>query len=343
MSQNFKSALLTGTIVFAALAAANTAMAQQKVTLKFANWLPPVHHWTKTAAAFSKSIEDASGGTVKIVIDKSAVAKPPGQFDLAKNGIRDMVMHVAAYTPGRFVMYRMAEVPFATPNAATGSEGFHKWYVKNGFDKVEFKGAVLVSAFVHGPGLLHSKKEIKSVADIKGVKIRVGGGGVLMARSLGGVPVAMSATKAHESLQRGTTDAAFFPWEAVHGFKLAKLVKYHLEIPGGLYTTPFMVAMNKKRFDGLPARARQALLTAGGARGARLIGERWDAADKVGRQDAINAGNKIQTISPAQSKAWGKRISLISDNWIKKANEKGYNGQKLLQELRAMMGGKSSS
>ena len=81
--------------------------------------------------------------------------------------------------------------------------------MENGFDKKEFKGAKLLSGFVHGPGMLHSKKEIKSLSDIKGVKIRVGGGGVLIAKSLGAVPVAMSATKAHESLQRGTTMLLF--------------------------------------------------------------------------------------------------------------------------------------
>ena len=141
-------------------------------------------------------------------MDKGALAKPPGQFDLAVNGVRDMVMHVAAYTPGRFVFYRMAEIPFATKNAATGSEGFHKWYVENGFDKKSSKARNFcpVSSMVWA---CCTAKEIKSLSDIKGVKIRVGGGGVLIAKSLGAVPVAMSAIKAHESLQRGTTDAAF--------------------------------------------------------------------------------------------------------------------------------------
>ena len=143
-----------------------------------------------------------------------------------------------------------------------------------------------------------------------------------MAKRLGAVPVAMSATKAHESLQRGTTDAAFFPWEAVHGFKLSKLVKFHLEVPGGLYTTPFMVAMNKKKYDGLPAKAKRALDTAGGAAGARLIGEGWDAADKAGKQAAEKAGNKIQTISASNQKAWAKALQSIKAGWIAKANKK---------------------
>ena len=261
------------------------------------------------------------------------------RFDLAVNGVRDMIMHVAAYTPGRFVFYRMAEIPFATKNSATGSVGFAKWYAKHGFEKEEFKGAKLMAAFVHGPGLLHSKKEIKTLEDLRGVKIRVGGGGVLIAKSLGAVPVAMSATKAHESLQRGTTDAAFFPYEAVHGFKLAKLVKFHLEIPGGLYTTPFMVAMSGKTWNGLSADAKRAIDKAGGAAGAKLIGARWDAADAVGKSDANKVGNKINIISSAEKSKWAKAIQIINDNWIKKANSKGKDGKALIADLRKMMGG----
>jgi len=329
---------LSGALAVGASFAAS-APASAETTIKFANWLPPVHHWTKTARAFADSIEAASGGKIKVTMDKGALAKPPGQYDLAVNGVRDIVMHVAAYTPGRFVFYRMAEIPFATKNSETGSEGFNKWYLEHGFDKKEFKGARLLSGFVHGPGMLHSKKEIKSLDDIKGVKIRVGGGGVLIAQSLGAVPVAMSATKAHESLQRGTTDAAFFPWEAVHGFKLTKLVKYHLEIPGGLYTTPFMVAMSDKKWNSLTAEEKRAVDKASGPAGAKLIGARWDAADKVGKDGAIKNGNVINVISDAEKAKWSKAIAIITDNWIKKANEAGQDGKALVDSLRKHMGG----
>lgn len=342
MSKALKYGLLAGTAMLVTAGMTSSAQAQEKISLKFANWLPPVHHWTKTAAAFAKTIEDASGGKISIAIDKSPVAKPPGQYDLAKNGVRDLIMAVAGYTPGRFPLYRMSESPFLTPNSATGSEGFHKWYTGHGFDKEEFKGTVLISAFVHGPGLLHSQKEVKTIDDLKGMKIRAAGGGALIAKGLSAVPVAIPAPSAHESLQRGTTEAAFFPWEAVHGFKLSKLVKYHVEVPGGLYTTPFMVAMSKKKFDGLSADARAAIMKAGGATGARFIGQRWDEADKVGKADAIAAGNTITTLSPEQQKVWAKAIDVVRTNWIQKANEKGKNGAALYEELKAMMGGKAS-
>ena len=236
-------------------------------------------------------------------------------------------------------LFRMAEVPFATPNAETGSPGLVSWYMKHGYHNTEFKDTQFITGWVHGPGMLHSKKSIKTLEDIKGVKIRVGGGGVLIAKSLGAVPVAMSATKAHESLQRGTTDAAFFPFESIKGFKLAKLVGHHLEVPGGLYTTSFWLTMHKKKFAGLPAKARNALTAMGGAAGARLIGRHWDQADAVGKSVAIKNGNKINVISATEKARWAKAVQIIKNNWIEKANKKGQNGKALMEELLTMMKG----
>lgn len=333
-----KAILLAGGAALGLAAYSGTGSAAE-VTLKSGHWLPPVHHYTKTAQNWIKTVEAASGGKLKIALDKSALAKPPGQYDLVKNGVRDLTMGVAGYTPGRFRLFRMAEVPFATPNAETGSPGLHTWYTKHGFDKQEFTGTKLIVAFIHGPGMLHSKKQIKTLEDIKNVKIRVGGGGVLIAKSLGAVPVAMSATKANESLTRGTTDAAFFPYESIKGFRLAKLVKYHLEIPGGLYTTSFFINMNKRKYDGLPGWAKRAFAKAGGATGAKFIGRHWDAADRVGKAAAKAAGNKIQTISAREQARWAKAIRVVRDNWIKNANDKGLNGKALLEELLSMMKG----
>ena len=208
-----------------------TAASAQKVTLKMAHWVPPVHHLTVTYANWAKTVRDASGGTLDIKVDKSPLAKPPGAYDLAKNGVRDLAWGVAGYTPGRMPLIRGIEVPFATKNSITGSPVLWNWYTKNGLHKNEFDDTKLITVFVHGPGVLHSKKPIVRLEDMKGVKVRVGGGGVPIAKNLGGIPVAMSATKAHESLQRGTTTATLFPWEAIRGFRLVKLVSHHLQVP----------------------------------------------------------------------------------------------------------------
>ena len=328
-----------GTVVVASLALAAASQAQN-VTLKMAHWVPPVHHLTNTYAKWIASVSAASGGTLTVKLDKSRLGKPPGQYDLAKTGVRDLTWGVAGYTPGRMPMIRGAEVPFATPNSATGSPALYTWYTKNGLHKAEFNDTRLITAFVHGPGLLHSKKAIQTLEDLKGVKIRVGGGGVPIAKSLGAVAVAMSATKAHESLQRGTTSAAFFPWEAVRGFRLVKLVNHHLEIPGGLYTTSFWLTMAPKAWKKLSGAHKKALMKAGGVAGAKLIGQGWDDADAAAKKLAIDAGDHtIGTIAPDELKRWSAKLDIIRETWIKRANTKGHDGKKLLAELTSMMKG----
>ncbi len=310
--------------------------AQAATELRMANWLPPANHMYQTLGAWNKKVEEASGGSLIIKLDKAPLAKPPGQYDLAKKGIADFAYAVLGYTPGRFEVARGSELPFLSPNAKVGSQAVWDWYARNVGDK-EFNDVKLITMWVHGPGLVHSKTEIKTLGDLVGVKLRVGGGGVAMSKALGAVPVAMSAPKAHESLQRGTTDGALFPWEAVHGFRLVKLVKYHLDIPGGLYTTPFALLMNKAKWNSMSAEHKAVLDKLGGLWGAGWIGQRWDDADDVGRGDAKANGNVIQTIDPAELGRWRQKISFMNQDWIKKVNAKGWNGEALLKDLKATM------
>ncbi|MCZ6862243.1 MAG: TRAP transporter substrate-binding protein [Alphaproteobacteria bacterium] len=316
---------------------AATPLTAKAETLRLANWLPPFHHMTRTLADWVAEVDKASGGTLKIVVLKAPLAKPPGQYDLAKNGIVDISWGVPGYTPGRFPIMRVMELPFLSPNAEIGSAALWAWYAKHKMIAREYGDTKLLAVWVHGPGVLHTKKQVTRLEDLKGMKLRVGGGGVQIATKLGGVPVAMSATKAHEALLRGTVSGTFFPYESVKGFRLSKLVKYHLEFPGGLYTTPFFMVMNKKRWNGLSAKHKAVLNKVGGQWGSRFIGKHWDAADRAGNALAMKVGNKIQTIKPAELARWRAKVQPMYDEWIAKANKAGLNGKALLADLKMVM------
>lgn len=320
---------------FLAAAAGVTAAEAQTQRLRMANWLPPKHHVTVALQQWTKEVEKASGGTLKIRILKSPLAKPPGQYDLAKNGIADIAWGVAGYTPGIFPLLRAWELPFVSPNAEKGSVAAWNWYTKNGLAQREWKDAHLVLLWVHGPGHLHTKTKVTKIEDLKGMKLRVGGGGVAMADKLGGVPVAMSATKAHESLLRGTTSGTLFPWEAIKGFRLSKLVKYHLEFPGGLYATPFWMAMSNKAWNRLSAKHKAIITKYGGEWGSRFMGANWDKADAAGRELAKKTGNVISTIDAKEYERWKAKVQFMDKEWVDRANKMGLDGAKLLQELRS--------
>lgn len=310
------------------------AMAQN-TSMRISTWLPPVHHMNAvTLPMWIDAVAAASGGSIDLNIDPAPIASPPEQYNIVRDGAADVAYHVAAYTPGPFEIARGVEMPFLSPNAEIGSMAAYDWYDRNiGFD-AEFDDVKVLTIFVHGPGALHSKTPVSTLEDLENLKIRVGGGGVRIAEALGAAPVAMPAPSAYEALQNNVVDAAMFPWESIRGFRLNELVSHHLEIPGGLYTTFFAVVMNRSRWDGLSDEHKQMLTEYGGVEGARIFGRGWDLADEAGKA-AVAEGAEIVSLSEEEQARWAERLTFVEADWLALANERGHDGQALLDDLRA--------
>jgi TRAP-type C4-dicarboxylate transport system substrate-binding protein len=322
-------------IVLVAMIHSSTVVADT-VSLRMATWVPPMHHLHRTFTEWVAQIERASGGSLKIFLDEAPLATPPGQYDLVKNGLADLAFHVLGYTPERFGVVRGVELPFMSPNAEIGSRALWDWYTRN-VGNQEFKDVKVVTLFVHGPGILHTNKQVKTLEDLAGMKLRVGGGGVAIARALGAVPVAMTAIKAHQALMRGTTEGTLFPWEAIASYRLTGLAPYHLEIPGGLYTTAFAVVMNKARYESLSPEHKALIDRFGDSYGAAFIGRHWDEADRESREEAMANGETVHTLAPAELERWRARVAFMAGEWTSRMNERGVDGAALLDELRAAM------
>ena len=108
-----RKATLLAFVASAVLASASRSGAAQKADLEDGVLGRPSHHMVQTQEAWAKTIFDASGGNLVIEIDKAPLAKPDGQYDIVKNGVRDLVWHVPGYTrrPLRPVPGRRAAVP----------------------------------------------------------------------------------------------------------------------------------------------------------------------------------------------------------------------------------------
>jgi TRAP-type C4-dicarboxylate transport system substrate-binding protein len=338
LQKSLVSILAAGAVVAFGVAPA----AAQKQTLKMAYWAGPSHHMVQTLQDWIKTIEQASGGNLTIEVDKAPLAKPNGQYDLVKNGVRDMVWHVPAYTPGRFDMFRVSELPFLCPNAETCAPALWNWYTQNKLVDKEFTDTKLLVAFMHGPGGVHTKKKVTTLEEIKDIKVRAGGAGVPIGKALGMSVVAMPATDAHEALQRGTVEGVLFPYEAMPSFRLMDLVNAHLEIPGGMYTASFIININPKSFDKLSDSNKAALMKASGEAGSRLFGKAWDTADARAKAQAKKAGHSISVLSDKELVRWKEKLQFVTDSWLKQAKEKGHDGQKLLDDFKARVKAASS-
>ncbi len=324
------------------LALGVTTASAQKQTLRMAHWAGPSHHMVQTQEAWAKMVLEASGGNLVIEIDKAPLAKPDGQYDLVKNGVRDLGWHVAGYTGGRFDLFQMSELPFLCPSSSVCSAVLWKWYAKHGLAAKEFTDATLVNAFVGGPFHIHLTKPARTLDELRGMKLRVAGASVPIAKALG-LPVAvLPATDAYEAMQRGVVDGTIFPWEAINSFRLNELAKFHLEVPGGLLTSAFMIVGNTKAINALSPANKAALMKASGEAGSAMFGKYWDAANEKGRADAKSRGHTIETIAPAELEKWRPLLKSATEEWLKKASAKGVDGQKLLDDFQSMVKAASS-
>lgn len=311
-------------------------MAQDTVTLRMSTWLPPQHHLiSDTLPTWIAAVEEASNGTLKIQLDPAPVAQPPAQYDIVRDGVADMGYHVMAYTPGPFEIVRAVELPFLAPSAEIASQAAWDWYERNiGFEE-EFKDIKVVTIMASGPGVIYTKEPVETLEDLEGVKLRVGGGGVRIAEALGAVPVALPSSQSYESIQKGVADGTMFPMEAAKGHRISELVKYHTEVPNGLFSTPFAIIMNQAKYDSLSDEHKAVLDQVGGLAGAKMLGQGWDRADVAGREFAEANDAVFYTLPEEELKRWEEKVSVMNDDWIALANERGLDGEALLEDLRA--------
>jgi TRAP-type C4-dicarboxylate transport system substrate-binding protein len=182
----------------------------------------------------------------------------------------------------------------------------------------------------------HSKKLILTADDVKGQKIRVGGDvPKAIVEAFGGVVITQPAPKSYEILSAGIADGIMFPTESLKSFNIATLVPYTTYVKGGLYSSSFWFAMNKKKFDGLPKADQDAIMSVSGEHFARLAGAGWDKADQEGREAMKAAGAKIQEMSPAFIGELKKLTEKLEADYAAKMDKMGLNGKDVIRSFRA--------
>ena len=325
-----------------ALTSAGTALAQT-VTLKFHTFMSPQSNvWKDMHIGWMDKVEKESGGRIKFERYPAMQlgGTPFNLFDQAKDGVVDVVWTLVGNTPGRMPRTEVFELPFMMTNAEATSRAMWEYVQANAKD--EFKDVHLIALHVHGPGVIHTKdKPIKSVADLKGLKMR--GPTRLttnMLKSLGAVPVGLPLPQIPDAMSKGVIDGAVIPWEVVPSVKVNELAKFHSEFDPklpALYTTTFVMAMNKAKYDALPADLKKVIDANSGLETSAWLGKTQEGNDPRGRKTAEERNNTITRLTPADYEAFRKAADLVDDDWVKEMAGKGINGKQLLDTAKALI------
>ena len=332
-----RRALLKSSLALAGLGlAVLPQLSQAQTVLTTSSWVPPSHLLTRMLAAWGVEVEKATQGRVKVQMLPKAPAAAPGTFDAVRDGLVDIGYVTASYTPARHKLPLLAELPGGGKDAVINSVAYNRIHWKYLHKANEYKGVKLLGVFTHGPGqMFNTKKPIDKVEDLKGMKIRSGGGiSEEMARALGASALVKPAPESYEILSSGVADGVFFPLESIVSFKLDKLVKYATLFPGGFYGSSFGFFMNEDKWNKLSKQDQDAITAISGEHLAILAGKYWNEGDRVGMEAMKAAGVQIANASPALIQSVSDRAKTIEAEWIKNANARGVDGAKVLAEFR---------
>lgn len=321
---------------FATAAAAGlpwqSAQAQDKVELKLHSFVPPTHSiWLDPLTPWAKEVEKRSNGrmTVRMFPSMQLGGRPPELYRQMVQGIADIVFTLPGYTASDFPMMSLTELPGTATDAEDGTRklwaNFDKFFAK------EYEAAkVLMLWNSDTAGVMSRAKPIRTMEDMKGMRIRTPSRAQsAQLTALGAIPVDMPVTQIYNALERGVVDATMIPLSAMLDFKLLEVVKY-LTVDAPLGRSPFLVAMNRKRYEGLAPDLKKIIddttgleMSLGGAR----------SYDKKNKQ-ALEEGRKqreVISLDPKERERWLAIFRKLAQEQAAEIDKKGLPGTALVR------------
>ena len=235
------------------------ALAQEE--LKLHSFVPPNHViWTDVITPWAQEVAKLSNGklTVRLFPAMQLGGKPPELYRQVVQGISDACFTLPGYTSNDFPMMALTELPGTASDAADGTRKL--WAHFDKFLARDFKETKVLMLWNSDTASLMSKnKPLRTLDDLKGMKIRAPSAAQsAQLEALGATPIDMPAPQIYNNLDRGVIDATMIPMSAALDFKLIEVAKY-FTIDAPLGRSPFLVAMNKGRYEKLPADLRKVI------------------------------------------------------------------------------------
>jgi len=319
------------------------AAAQTPITLRLHHFLSPQANAHKFwLAPWAEKIARDSGGRLKVDVYPSMQlgGRPTQLFDQSRDGVVDIVWTVAGNTPGRFPRLEVFELPFIS--SGTGeqtSQAIWEYYQK--YSIGELKDVKVLAVFAHGKGNIYTKdRVIKSIADMKGLKIRVPSRPINdTLQNIGALPQAIPAPGVPEALAKGVVDGVVMPYEIVPALKLNELTNTVTDFDGNrsLYTLVFLFTMNKAKYDALPDDLKKVIDDNSGAGLSRQVGKGYDEWDKFGLEAVDKAKMTVSRITGTELEGWKAASKPVIDAWVETRTKAGDNGAELLRSAQDLM------
>jgi TRAP-type transport system periplasmic protein len=312
-----------------------------QVTLKLHHFMSSVSSaHDKFIVPWARKVQADSNGRIRIDIFPSMQlgGAPAHLFDQARDGDADIVWTAPGLTPGRFAKIEMFDLPFVpSRRALVSSKALEDFAAVNLKD--EFREVRPLCFSCADRGVIHANAPIRTVEDVKDLKIHVStrfAGEAL--HLLGAQPVPMPVGQLQLAVNQRVIDGCLDPWHLMPALRLNDILKTHTEFSDfSPSSTTFVLAMNNAAYDRLPRDLKAVIDSNSGQTAAGMAGAMWDLEAASVADTVVRGGDSIVTLLPEAVAHWRKLTEPVVEKWLKEMKEQKTDGGKLLASVRTLL------
>jgi TRAP-type transport system periplasmic protein len=322
--------------VLAALVGAAPAALAQKHELKIAHFVVPQHPYSRFLQEWADLVAKKSDGKIVFtVFPNSQMGPAPRHYDMARSGQADVTWFVHGFTPGRFPLTDISNVPYLFGSGEIGTKVLNEPEIRAYLDK-EHAGVHPLVLHTHQPGNIHTAQTpVRRAEDLKGLRIRFASPAVReFIAQLGGTPVGLPTPEIVEAMQKGTLDGAFIDYGGAGiAFRMGPVTKHTTEMYS--YVASFGTAMNQGTWERLGKDGQKVLNDAlAELGGAGEAGRRFDSIDQPGKEAMMKAGTQIIALPPAEDAKFRKAGAAVTERLLKDLEAKGQPARQVYELMR---------
>jgi len=317
-------------IVWLAMVAPGTADAQQKITLKYANFPPATTFPCVQMERWAKEVEKRTGEKVKVqTFPGGTLLAARNIFDGVVAGTADIGNFAMSYQPGRFPVSEAIDLPIGFSSAAAASMALYDLIEK--YNPKEFEATKILTLFTCPPADFMTKTPVRALKDLKGMELRTSGTGTEVLKRLGAIPVGMPQSEAPEAIQKGVVKGNVSSMEILKDFNFAAYLPYATE--ANLFVVSFAVVMNKDKWNAMPADVKKV-----------FDDLRREQSEWTGKyvdnhvKEALTWSkekykHELLKFSAADQAEIAKAVKPMIDEYVKKVSGQGLPGEQIVAEL----------
>jgi TRAP-type C4-dicarboxylate transport system substrate-binding protein len=303
--------------------------------IRLASEYPDKHPTIKNGVMpWIDEVKNKTDGALKIQFFNPNTLCPANEaFSALMTGAADMILTPTQQSGrGQFPVSSVMLLPFMTTSSTVGSEA--AWTMYNKYPEInkEYDGMKVLWQWVSPPFEVHtSKKEVKSLEDLKGLKLIVWTGDLAkVVTALGANPVETTPHDTYLSLQRGMADGVLSPIAPMKAYKITDVVKYHTIV--GVLSTQFYAGVNLDKWNSLTKEMQQVLIDTTGEKMVKVSGQTLDAGSDQDTEWMKSQGHIFTILSKEERARWRAKTQFIVDEWIANMEAKGVSNARQIAD-----------